>query len=503
MADAVVASAGTAWGLMHVSPDVLHAVTEASAGHAQSLPEIGNYIHSGLHAGGVSADGWLHRLNGYVGEQRAAEALRQAGHHVEFAPHPNQAGWDLRVDGHPVQIKEGFSASHHAQAALQHHPSIPIYTDPATAAHAHDGLVHGLHSLDPDAIAHATAHSAHALDAAFHPGLHVPWITVCCSFTRELRLIVDGRTELLRAAANVAVDGFGVAVGSCSGAKVGAGLGAPLGLPGMAAGALIGAIVGGLGGRIVAKAIRLAAFQRARRIFESRWEAARLTLRLESARSRTEVGAAQDWAGSQWGRIAENIRASFEVTRAHLLAGMTVRRGRVIARFPGYLDELERQLWEEEAQICPASPWRVCLFHPGRIGAGLARRQWFVRARSRLAAERQNFAAAQGTGQAAEAFERFLGSHAFRLPSLERDLDDLNRKRERSAEAIAFAWHQAEAAALAARRRVLKLFQRKINAIFDSVADRVNLENESVVEAEANLRREAGRVGIDLPPCSA
>jgi hypothetical protein len=46
-------------------------------------------------------------LRGYVAEQKAVIALEKAGHIVQFAPTPNQQAWDLLVDGHPWQVKEG------------------------------------------------------------------------------------------------------------------------------------------------------------------------------------------------------------------------------------------------------------------------------------------------------------------------------------------------------------------------------------------------------------
>jgi len=55
--------------------------------------------------GGLT-DGAVTNLQGHVAEQIVADHLKQLGHHVDFAQHSNEAGWDLLVDHHPVNVKD-------------------------------------------------------------------------------------------------------------------------------------------------------------------------------------------------------------------------------------------------------------------------------------------------------------------------------------------------------------------------------------------------------------
>ncbi len=79
-----------------------------------------------LWAPAMTADGWFERLTGYVAEQKAASALEAAGHHVTFAATANQPVWDLLVDGHPVQIKEGLLESTPSWASIMAYPYIRV-----------------------------------------------------------------------------------------------------------------------------------------------------------------------------------------------------------------------------------------------------------------------------------------------------------------------------------------------------------------------------------------
>lgn len=81
----------------------------------------------------------MHRLEGYVAEQKAAAALEQTHHIVQFAPTANQPAWDLLVDGHPWQVKEGIDIGG-IKDAMAHHGDIPIATGADLAEQVNDPL---------------------------------------------------------------------------------------------------------------------------------------------------------------------------------------------------------------------------------------------------------------------------------------------------------------------------------------------------------------------------
>lgn len=61
-----------------------------------------DHFLSGVEA---SIAGAMERLEGYTAERIVAAHLVAQGHIVEFADIPNQEGWDILVDGHPIQVK--------------------------------------------------------------------------------------------------------------------------------------------------------------------------------------------------------------------------------------------------------------------------------------------------------------------------------------------------------------------------------------------------------------
>lgn len=95
----------------------------------------------------------------------------------EFADLPNQADWDLLVDGHPLQIKEGVDAAH-IKEFLTRHPDIQVLTGDDMVGQIHDAHLQGIPELDHDAIASSTKDSLHGVKDGFHPSFHIPIITL-------------------------------------------------------------------------------------------------------------------------------------------------------------------------------------------------------------------------------------------------------------------------------------------------------------------------------------
>jgi hypothetical protein len=65
------------------------------------------------------------RIKGYVGEQIAAKDLAEQGFVVSFPDSHSQQGYDLIVDGAPIQVKTTLVETH-IQKALETHPGIPV-----------------------------------------------------------------------------------------------------------------------------------------------------------------------------------------------------------------------------------------------------------------------------------------------------------------------------------------------------------------------------------------
>lgn len=234
--------------------------------------------------GGVGAEhlttaqqiGYQSWIEGHIGESVAASVLTEHGHHVAFAPIPNQPGWDLLVDGVPTQIKVGEHAAANIADHFQRYPEIPVLTDPHTAALLHNPMVQGLPGLEADhvhdlAVGHVVAtHLANfGTDQSLHPigsvgdlhvdhmdgfhhvgaldhadGLdltpHIPWITVGLGAFREVKLSDRYGGAFAESIGAVAADAAGVAIG----AKGGMIAGSLFGPVGMLVGAIGGALLG-------------------------------------------------------------------------------------------------------------------------------------------------------------------------------------------------------------------------------------------------------------------
>lgn len=270
------------------------AATAASAEAHQALASLPAALET-VDVGAIGAShlteaqqmGFASWIEGHIGESVAADVLTQHGHSVMFAETANQPGWDLLVDGVPIQVKVGDHAASSIHEHFERYPDIPVVTDIHTADMLDNPLVQGLPGLEPAHIHelaskamlsdygtvdaqgsfHAgVAHADHA-DALSHdsaPDLshgfdgvdgvdltpHIPWITVGLGVFREAKLADRFGADFGESAGAIAADAAGVAIGAKGGALIGSALG-PLG-------AIAGAIVGAVAGRSVVNAGRRA-----------------------------------------------------------------------------------------------------------------------------------------------------------------------------------------------------------------------------------------------------
>jgi hypothetical protein len=81
-----------------INPDVI------AAADFSYLADVDGPVDFALLAAGMS-EGAAVRLKGYVAEQVVAAELQAAGHAVSLPESASEPGWDLLVDGQPVQVK--------------------------------------------------------------------------------------------------------------------------------------------------------------------------------------------------------------------------------------------------------------------------------------------------------------------------------------------------------------------------------------------------------------
>lgn len=273
------------WKAATIDPAVFAAVSQLTH---QAVSSLGSLADATKHWPGLgvwgSSVGVVTKLRGHVGEFMAAEHLRNAGHGVRMEAASNAEGMDLWVDGHPMNVKTTLDASRAAHAALRAHPDVGVIVA-GDAEHISDGVhfseQHAINEqmlgqehifIDDSLSVHdATSATQDALDAAGgQVDVHVPWITAARSSFREFELLNAGKTDLGRAAKNVAVDtavmGGGAKAGAVLGAKIGTLFGPGLGT---AVGAVIGGVVGGKVGSGVARDIREQPLRDARTAYDA------------------------------------------------------------------------------------------------------------------------------------------------------------------------------------------------------------------------------------------
>ncbi|MGZ5230963.1 MAG: hypothetical protein ACXWC3_13110 [Burkholderiales bacterium] len=248
-----------------INPVVIESLSRwVNYGEMMNAPSLFEYVRD-HHEAIFSAHsdlGFLHALEGYVGEAFAAHDLSTGGHDVFMPDATNVPGWDLNVDGHLMQVKVGKDALQHAHQALAAHPEFHIITDPVTA-HALDHAV-GLQDLAPDHLDAVTQHTMQGADALAHAGsFHFPVVTAIVSSVREIDLLSAGSTDMTTALKNAGLDVAGTGGGLMAGAKAGALAGMWLGPHGAAVGAILGGIAGAIGGRTFTNSVKRAALEKA------------------------------------------------------------------------------------------------------------------------------------------------------------------------------------------------------------------------------------------------
>ncbi|MCF0263426.1 glycine zipper family protein [Acinetobacter guillouiae] len=113
-------SLGLIWDYAHIDQSVLDALSFASKGN----PENFNTLQD-ISTNTLDSTGAMTRLTGYVAEQQAALNLQQQGYTVEFPDSANQAGYDLIVDGTPMQVKCSMDANY-VLGHFDKYPDIPL-----------------------------------------------------------------------------------------------------------------------------------------------------------------------------------------------------------------------------------------------------------------------------------------------------------------------------------------------------------------------------------------
>lgn len=126
---AVLSAGEMLWHAAAIDPDVI-----AAADFAR-ISDISDPLSFAAHAGDFAAR-WIDTsLRGYTAERLVMHRLVADGHAVEMAADSTIAGYDLLVDGAPVQVKAGTELSLLSEH-FEQYPEIPVIANGALAEQA-------------------------------------------------------------------------------------------------------------------------------------------------------------------------------------------------------------------------------------------------------------------------------------------------------------------------------------------------------------------------------
>jgi len=227
------------WNYSQIEPTVLDALSFASAGKPT------NFFDLQEKGSGLSEDAII-RLSGYVAEQQVALNLQQQGHHVQFPDKSNQEGFDLLVDGYPMQVKCTMSESY-VREHLNQHPDIPVIVNRELAgAFENNPNVIIDYQLSHSLVQESTATSIQHLEqfGSTTELLLAPLVTVLFSAQRHYSLIEQGAYTAQDFILHTAVDSSVRLGGVFAGKSIGFAIGSFAGPVGAIVGATAGVYLG-------------------------------------------------------------------------------------------------------------------------------------------------------------------------------------------------------------------------------------------------------------------
>lgn len=205
---------GLIWDYSHIDPAFLQALSFASRGNPENLNALQD-----ISADALEKSGAVTRLSGYVAEQQVAMNLQQQGHVVELPTSANQVGYDLIVDGTPMQVKCSMDANY-VLSHFDKYPDIPVIVNSELAAKLGD---HPMVIVDPylsySAVQESTAVGLEELSefAGIGDVLPIPFITLGMAAYRNYAAfdagLIDSQKYLENVGKETAAISGGAAVG--------------------------------------------------------------------------------------------------------------------------------------------------------------------------------------------------------------------------------------------------------------------------------------------------
>ncbi|WDM39569.1 glycine zipper family protein [Acinetobacter nosocomialis] len=239
-------SLGLIWDYAHIDPSVLDALSFASKGNPENLNTLQD-----ISANTLDSAGAVTRLTGYVAEQQVALNLQQQGHTVEFPDSANQAGYDLIVDGTPMQVKCSMDADY-VLSHFDKYPDIPVIVNSELAEQlGNHPMVLVDTTLSYEAVQETTGVGLEQVSDFADVGdmLPIPLLTIGLAAYRNYGDFNSGKVDGEQYLKNVGKETAAIAGGAMTGSMLlGALAGLATGGVGVIVASGIGAYMGGVAG---------------------------------------------------------------------------------------------------------------------------------------------------------------------------------------------------------------------------------------------------------------
>lgn len=443
---------------------------------------------------------WLDTLKGYAAEQVAADVLVTSGARVELAAAPNQAGWDLLVDGEPYNVKVGATASHIAQH-FREYPDIGVITSPELAAQfpEHADKIIALPELSNDDLVQLVEGTIDGIDGVGWD-FSFPVVTAVFSGLRELNLLLSGDTDLSSSLRNFTLDVASTGGGMWVGGKFGAMLGLPFGPAGVLAGGILGAILGAHGMRALANRIKLANLRRAYEAFRRQQAAVEAELAERWQALQQAVLAQVDQTERELRAHLKHLEAIHRSSAERIKAGHQAAVARFAAAVPGCLEAAADRIAVDTARALaalPTTPRLARLVWPSRQDIerkGLA--LWSRRAQHRLrtAAEKiRRSAEAHGPLKAYEEATALLQDRLLQVAELQPVVGELNQAHAQALAALAVEQAKLEdaskRAATETARQLAVFIRREAEALHGWLQEQAAVLKPLADQVRAEMRR--------------
>ncbi len=286
-------------------------------------------------------------------------------------------------------------------------------------------------------------------------------------------------------------------IGSMAGGKLGAVIGSLFGPVGSALGALVGGVLSAmLGGRLAA-AWRLRGLYGALDNLHKAGETYRSALQQERSQLERALTGCRTQASRDWLNEKRRCRNELLDLRNRLQQQLDGATESFVAGFPARLKELRAQVKRETADVLaqtPASPFGWLYPRENDAWRALVRR-WSRRVRSRIRAFQAELKKRreEPLEERWNAVRRFLEQHAFRLDSLEEDLDRMEALCAGLRRQYEAARQNGLTRLSEARRRLLEWLNGRIEDLYRAAADRLAELWNQVVEAKRLVQAEAAK----------